>query len=207
MMEGMPTRENARLVLLRHGETEWSALGRHTGRTDLPLTERGEAQARAAGALLARLDLLDPFVLTSPRLRAVRTAELVGFGGSPVDDDLAEWDYGDYEGRTSAEIQRTDPGWTIWTGTVPGGETRAQVRARADRVLAAVDAVLPERDVLLIGHGHFSRSLIARWAEFDIVEGRRFAMNTAALSVLGFHHDARAVLAHNWIPTTEGAAP
>ncbi|MCP2296485.1 putative phosphoglycerate mutase [Nocardia amikacinitolerans] len=205
MMEGMSAHEDARLVLLRHGETSWSRERRHTSRTDLPLTERGERQAEAAGRLLAELKLRDPLVLTSPRQRAVRTAELAGCTATTVDDDLAEWDYGDYEGLTTPEIRETTPGWTIWTGTAPGGETAAQVRARADRLLAAVEPVLPERDVVLVGHGHFSRVLIARWAEFEVVEGRRFAMSTAAVSLLGYEHDARTIHAHNIVSTNEGA--
>ncbi|WP_327093401.1 acid phosphatase [Nocardia vinacea] len=214
----MSARDDARLVLLRHGETTWSSQRRHTGRTDLPLTERGEEQARAAGGLLGELKLRDPLVLTSPRQRAVRTATLAGLVASDslqvarnntalvVDDDLAEWDYGDYEGQTSVEIREHDPGWTIWTGVVPGGETAAQVSARADRVLASVEAALPDRDIVLVGHGHFSRALIARWAELDIREGRRFAMSTAAITVLGYEHDDRTILAHNLVPANHGAA-
>ncbi|MEV0295091.1 acid phosphatase [Nocardia sp. NPDC050710] len=196
--------DDARLVVLRHGETSWSSQHRHTGRTDLPLTERGEAQARAAGPLLAELRLRDPLVLTSPRQRAVRTAELAGLTGVEIDDDLVEWDYGDYEGLTTPQIRETAPGWTIFTGEVPGGESAAQVRDRADRVLTSVDPVLADRDVVLVGHGHFSRVLIARWAEFDVREGRRFAMSTAATTVLGYEHDARTILAHNLVPASNG---
>ncbi|MEV6338425.1 acid phosphatase [Nocardia vinacea] len=202
----MSARDDARLVLLRHGETTWSSQRRHTGRTDLPLTEGGEEQARAAGGLLGELKLRDPLVLTSPRQRAVRTAALAGLTDTVVDDDLAEWDYGDYEGQTSVEIREHDPGWTIWTGVVPGGETAAQVSVRADRVLASVEATLPDRDIVLVGHGHFSRALIARWAELDIREGRRFAMSTAAITVLGHEHDDRTILAHNLVPANHGAA-
>ncbi|MGW4330902.1 acid phosphatase [Nocardia sp. NPDC004573] len=196
----MSALDDARVVLLRHGETAWSTQRRHTGRTDLPLTERGEEQAVAAGRLLATLQLRNPLVRTSPRLRARRTAELAGLTGAVVDDDLAEWDYGAYEGLTTPQIRESVPGWTIWTGPVPGGETREQVRERADRVLAAVAAALPERDIVLVGHGHFSRALIARWAEFDIREGRRFAMSTGALTVLGYEHDVRAIRTHNLVP-------
>ncbi|MBF6469547.1 acid phosphatase [Nocardia beijingensis] len=196
----MSALDDARVVLLRHGETAWSTQRRHTGRTDLPLTERGEEQAVAAGRLLATLQLRNPLVRTSPRLRARRTAELAGLTGAVVDDDLAEWDYGAYEGLTTPQIRESVPGWTIWTGPVPGGETREQVRERAERVLAAVASALPERDIVLVGHGHFSRALIARWAEFDIREGRRFAMSTGALTVLGYEHDVRAIRAHNLVP-------
>ncbi|MFE5284250.1 acid phosphatase [Nocardia sp. NPDC056611] len=188
-----------RLVLLRHGETAWSAARRHTGRTDVPLTEIGEAQARAAGKLLYDLDLSNPLVLSSPRQRALRTAELAGLTGVIVDDDLVEWDYGEYEGLTTPEIQRMSPGWTIWTGEVPEGETDDQVRKRADHVLATVIPELATRDVVLVGHGHFSRALIARWAEFEVTEGRRFFLSTAAVTVLGHDHRARTVLAHNLV--------
>lgn len=201
----MSALDDARLVLLRHGETAWSVAHKHTGTTDLPLTEIGERQARAAGQLLAGLRLRDPLVLTSPRERAVRTAALAGFSETTVDADLAEWDYGDYEGRTTAEIRETAPGWTIWTGAVPGGESADQVRARADRVLAAVGPLLSERDIVLVGHGHFSRALIARWAELDLTEGRRFAMSTGAASVLGHEHEVRTLLAHNLVTTIDGA--
>ncbi|WP_460700626.1 acid phosphatase [Nocardia thraciensis] len=193
-----------RLVLLRHGETEWSRARKHTGRTDVPLTPLGEEQARAAGRLLGELTLRDPLVLTSPKQRAVRTAELAGLVGAEVDDDLVEWDYGDYEGITTAEIQQTVPGWTIFTGDVPGGESIAQVRSRADRVLATAEPALRIRDVVLVGHGHFSRALIARWAEFGVREGRRFFMSTGAITVLGHDHQARTVLSHNLVPTLDG---
>ncbi|GAA5041458.1 acid phosphatase [Nocardia callitridis] len=194
--------EHARVVLLRHGETSWSTQRKHTGRTDLPLTANGERQAAAARPLLAALGLRYPLVRTSPRQRARRTAELAGLTDTTVDDDLAEWDYGDYEGRTTADIRTTRPEWSIWTDTVPGGESAQSVRARADRVLAAADAALLERDVVLVGHGHFSRVLIARWARFDVCEGRRFAMSTAAISVLGYEHETRTIRAHNLVPTT-----
>jgi probable phosphoglycerate mutase len=205
MMEVMSALDDARLVLLRHGETTWSTQRRHTGRTDLPLTERGEEQARSAGQLLTELKLRDPLVLTSPRQRAVHTAALAGLTETTVDDDLAKWDYGDYEGLTTAQIRETVPGWTIWTGAVPGGETAEQVRARADRVLASVGPALPDRDIVLVGHGHFSRALIARWAELDLREGRRFTMSTGAVTVLGFEHDVRTILVHNLVPAPNGA--
>ncbi|QVI23687.1 acid phosphatase [Nocardia tengchongensis] len=188
-----------RLIVLRHGETAWSAARRHTGRTDIPLTEIGEAQARSAGTLLRGVDLSNPLVLSSPRQRALRTAELAGLTGVIVDDDLVEWDYGEYEGLTTPEIQRMSPGWTIWTGAVPEGESAEHVRKRADHVLATVIPELATRDVVLVGHGHFSRALIARWAEFEVVEGRRFFLSTAAVTVLGHDHHARTVLAHNLV--------
>lgn len=193
----------ARLVLLRHGETTWSRQRRHTSHTDLPLTPEGEAQARAAAPVLKSLELRDPLVFTSPRLRARRTAELAGLSPVHVDDDLVEWDYGDYEGITTAQIRETVPGWTVWTHPVPGGENAEQVGARADRALAKAEPILAERDVVFVGHGHFSRVLIARWAEFAVTEGRRFALSTGALSVLGFDHDARSIWGHNLTARTE----
>ncbi|MGM7645850.1 acid phosphatase [Nocardia sp. JW2] len=195
---------DARLVLLRHGETTWSAQRKHTSRTDLPLTELGEAQARAAGLVVKSLDLRDPLVFTSPRLRARQTAELAGLAEIHVDDELVEWDYGDYEGVTTAEIRETVPGWTVWTHPVPGGETAEQVGARADHVLDRAEPALADRDVVLVGHGHFSRVLIARWGEFAVREGRRFAMSTGAVSVLGYDHGAHTIWAHNLTHRTEG---
>ncbi|MFE3003333.1 acid phosphatase [Nocardia sp. NPDC059246] len=189
-----------RLVVLRHGETAWSAARRHTGRTDVPLTEIGEAQARAAGKLLYDMELRNPLVLCSPRQRALRTAALAGLPGVGGGDDLVEWDYGEYEGLTTPEIQQMSPGWTIWTGEAPEGETAEHVRKRADHVLATVIPELATRDVVLVGHGHFSRALIARWAEFEVIEGRRFFLSTAAVTVLGHDHQARTVLAHNLVP-------
>jgi probable phosphoglycerate mutase len=154
--------------------------------------------------LLTELKLSDPLVLTSPKQRAVHTAELAGLGPARVDDDLVEWDYGDYEGLTTPQIRQQTPDWTIFTGVVPGGESAGQVQARADRVLASVGPPLRERDVVLVGHGHFSRTLIARWCEFDVREGRRFFLSTAAITVLGHDHQARTVLVHNLVPTLEG---
>lgn len=202
-MDHMSELEHARLIVLRHGETTWSAQRKHTSITDLPLTERGEQQARAAGQLLTDLKLRTSLVYTSPRLRATHTAELAGLASAVIDTDLAEWDYGDYEGRTTAEIRETVPGWTVWTHPVPGGESAEQVRARADRVLSTVTEQLAERDVVLVGHGHFSRVLIARWCEFEVREGRRFAMSTGAVSVLGYDHGAATVRGHNLVPAEE----
>lgn len=199
-MVPMPGSESARVVLVRHGETSWSAQHRHTGRTDLPLTAAGERQATAAGPVVAGLGLRNPLILVSPRGRARRTAELAGLTGAEVEPELAEWDYGDYEGRTTPQIRTTDPGWTIWTGAVPGGESAAEIAARADRVLATTRAALPDRDVVLVGHGHFSRALIARWLGFPVREGRRFALATAGVSVLGYEHSDPTLWAHNLRP-------
>jgi probable phosphoglycerate mutase len=181
------------LWVVRHGPTEWSVAGRHTSTTDLPLLPEGEAAARDLGPRLAG----HPFdlVLTSPRLRARRTAELAGFPGADVDEDLAEWAYGDYEGVTSAEIQEQAPGWTIWTGTVPGGESAEQVGARLDRVVSRVRDV--EGDALVFGHGHALRALAARWLGLPVSEGRLLRLDTATVSVLGHEREDPVVLRWN----------
>jgi broad specificity phosphatase PhoE len=176
-----------RVWLVRHGETEWSRDGRHTGRTDIPLTEVGRAQAEALGRRLAghRFAL----ILTSPRSRATDTARLAGFGDlAESDPDLAEWDYGDLEGRRTDEIVREHPGWTIWTGPWPGGEAIEQVSARADRVVARCMAATASGDVLLFGHGHLLRVLAARWLNLPGASGRLFGLSTATVSVLGWEH-------------------
>jgi broad specificity phosphatase PhoE len=180
----------ATLVVVRHGATEWSRNGRHTGRTDLPLLPDGEDQARATGAVLAgrRFDL----VLTSPLSRARRTCELAGYGDvAEVDPDLLEWDYGEYEGVTSAQIRETVPDWTVFTGTCPGGETVDEVAARADRVIARVLAT--GGACAVFGHGHSLRVLAARWCELAPVEGRRFVLDTATYNLLGWEHESRTV--------------
>ena len=181
------------LWVVRHGQTEWSVAGRHTSTTDLPLLPEGEDAARELGPRLAG----HPFalVLTSPRLRARRTAELAGFPGAAVDEDLAEWAYGDYEGVTSAEIQEQAPGWTIWTGTVPGGESAEQVGARLDRIVARVRDV--EGDALVFGHGHALRALAARWLGLPVSEGRLLRLDTATVSVLGHEREDPVVLRWN----------
>lgn len=178
------------LVVVRHGATEWSESGRHTGRTDLPLVEAGRERASRLAAVLAGHDFA--LALTSPLQRARTTCELAGFADrAQVDDDLLELDYGAYEGRTTTDIRRDDPGWTLWTHPVPGGETLAQVGTRADRVIArALDA---DGDVVLFGHGHMLRILIARWCDLDPVEGRRFALGTATSNLLGWEHEYRTI--------------
>lgn len=174
-----------KVFLLRHGETEWSSSGKHTGRTDIPLTPRGERLAVAAGHTLAELRGTAPLIaLASPRDRARRTAELAGFTPA-VEPLLAEWDYGDYEGRTTPQIREHVPEWTVWTHPVPGGESAADVTARADALLARVTAELGRGDVLLAGHGHFGRALIARWLGLPVTEGVRFALDPAGITVLG----------------------
>lgn len=188
-----------RVVLLRHGETQWTATQQHTSRTDLPLTPHGENQARAAAPLLVGLALHDPLVLSSPRQRALRTAALAGLPTPQADNDLHEWDYGDYEGLTTEQIHRDVPTWSVFDDGAPGGESPDQVRARCDRVLAKVLPQLNTRDVVLVGHGHFSRVLLARWVELPVAEGRRFLLDTAAISVLGHERDVRVIVSHNLI--------
>jgi probable phosphoglycerate mutase len=179
--------------LVRHGETAWSRDHRHTSTTDLPLTEVGVQVAQRLAERLAGVGF--DLVLTSPRQRARRTAELAGFAAAEVDDDLVEWDYGDYEGITTAEIRETVPGWTVWTHPSPGGETAAQVTGRLDRVVARVRRV--EGRTLLFGHGHALRAFTARWLDQPVDEGRFFVLDTATLSVLGYERDTPALLRWN----------
>lgn len=181
----------ARMILLRHGETEWSANGRHTGRTDIPLTELGIRQARSLPGQLTELGLHDPLVLSSPRRRAVETASLAGLSPDRTVDDLAEWDYGDYEGLTTPEIRESVPGWTVFTAPCPGGESAQDVRRRADRLLAALPA---DRDAVLIGHGHFSRVLMARWLGAEVAAGAHFAMPAAGIAVLSYEHNTPQIV-------------
>lgn len=175
------------VFLLRHGETEWSLSGRHTGRTDIPLTERGRRLAVETGTLWRSLhaDAAPALVLCSPRSRARDTAELAGLTVNRVDERLTEWDYGDYEGLTTPQIRETEPDWTVWTGRCPNGETAQDVAKRADSVLADARTALSDGDVVLVGHGHFSRVLMARWIDQPATEGVRLAMDAAAWSVLG----------------------
>ena len=168
------------LWVIRHGETEWSASGRHTSSTDLPLTEEGERKAAAVGRLLARKTFA--LVLASPSRRAIDTCRLAGYSAL-ITPDLREWGYGAYEGLTTAEIQAENRGWTIWNGTPPGGESAEEVGARADRVIAA--ALAAEGDVALFGHGHMSRVLAARWLSMEPAGGRLFALSTGSVSILG----------------------
>jgi probable phosphoglycerate mutase len=173
------------LFLLRHGQTEWSVSGRHTGRTDIPLTSAGENQARSAGLTLSRLRKGPALVLTSPRQRAVRTAELAGLVVNETTEELAEWDYGDYEGITTARIRESVPDWTVWSHPIPGGETGEQVGARADKLLERVRTALADTEVILVGHGHFSRVLVARWLGLPVGAGVHFGLDPAGVSVLG----------------------
>ncbi|MCQ4124129.1 acid phosphatase [Rhodococcus erythropolis] len=193
----------ARVVLMRHGETEWARTGKHTGRTEVPLTPLGEMQATATGNRLRTLVLRNPMILTSPRLRAQLTGDLAGLPEERTWDALSEWDYGDYEGLTTPEIRATVPEWTVWTHPCPGGEQTDQIHARTDMVLSMVRSQLPERDVILIGHGHFSRALIARWLELPVTEGKRFALFPGAYTVLGYEHGASHLVHHNVPPLVE----
>jgi broad specificity phosphatase PhoE len=192
------------LILLRHGETEWSLAGKHTGRTDIPLTPRGEAAAAALAPVLAKRDIIA--VLTSPAQRAVRTADLAlgpAAAFAQQDPDLWEWDYGGYEGKTTAEIQERHPGWYLWRdGVIPGdadhpGESVEAVGARTDRVLARVWPLLNESDVALVAHGHVLRVLTARWLGLEPSSGRLFSLDTGTISLLGFEHDERVILSWN----------
>jgi broad specificity phosphatase PhoE len=176
--------------LIRHGETEWSRSGRHTSRTDLPLTRHGQEQAMALQDMLAASPP-PTLVLCSPRQRAVETATLAGLTVDEYTEDLSEWNYGAYEGLTSAQIHETDPQWSIWTHESPGGETIADITLRVDRVIAAVLAQLrtkPDGPVVIVGHGHLNRVVAARWLRCDATTGQLFSLGPAAPCVLGAEH-------------------
>ncbi|HUO30157.1 MAG TPA: histidine phosphatase family protein [Bryobacteraceae bacterium] len=176
--------------LIRHGETEWSLSGAHTGRTDIPLTATGERQAEELGHRLGGREFA--MVLTSPLGRARETCQLAGYGDvAQIEPRLREWDYGAYEGKTSAEIQQQVPGWTIWTSPVPGGETIDQVAARARGVIDRASAA--GGDVALFAHGHLLRILTTVWLGVPPTDGRLFALSTASLSVLGYERDTRVI--------------
>jgi broad specificity phosphatase PhoE len=171
------------LYLVRHGETEWSLSGRHTSRTDLPLTEQGNQEARKLAERLRAARIVRVF--TSPRLRAQQTCALAELTPvAEIEPELAEWDYGDYEGLRSVEIRKRQPGWNLFRDGCPNGETPAQVSDRADRFIARLRAL--DGDVALFTHGHFGCVLAARWIELPVFEGRRFLLGTAALCILGF---------------------
>jgi len=178
------------LWLVRHGETEWSLSGQHTGSTDVPLTENGRAQAKALGALLAARSFAR--VLSSPKSRALETCRLAGFGdGVETTDDLLEWDYGDYEGRRTVDIREERPGWTLFADGAPNGETAEQVATRVDRVIAT--AAGADGNIALFAHGHVLRVLTARWLGLRPQDGRLFALSTATLSVLGHERETRVI--------------
>ncbi|HEY6492208.1 MAG TPA: histidine phosphatase family protein [Trebonia sp.] len=213
------------LIVLRHGQTEWSASGRHTGRTDIPLTARGAADAAALAPVLARRLAGAPLaaVFISPAQRATHTAELAGLGrpGVPAradwpeprhDPDLWEWDYGGYEGITTPDIQRKRPGWSLWRdGIIPGnadhpGESVESVGERVDRVLKRVAPLLGDGNVVLVAHGHVLRVLTARYLGLPPVDGRLFRLDTGTVSSLGTEHDDPTVISWNVPPTGDDAA-
>jgi probable phosphoglycerate mutase len=189
------------VVLVRHGETEWTRTRQHTGKTDLPLDDEGRRQAAFVGRELAGRGF--GRVLTSPLRRARETCELAGFGEhAQVRPDLAEWDYGDYEGRTTADIHVERPGWSLWHDGVPGGESPDDVGRRADRVLEEVRTA--DVDTLIFGHGHQLRVLAARWLGLAPADGRLLVLNTASISVLGYERETAALL--RWNEPVEQAA-
>jgi probable phosphoglycerate mutase len=190
MAEALPT-----IYLARHGETEWSLSGQHTGLTDIPLTPRGERNARQLGARLAGLRF--PHVFTSPLKRAHRTCELAGFGAQAiVDPDLVEWDYGDYDGMTSADIQRQRPDWQLFRDGCPGGESVSDVGARADRVVARLRGLASH--ALVFSSGHFLRILGVRWCGLATAAGKCLYLSTAALSEVGYEHDLEEPVIRLW---------
>jgi len=186
---------NHRLVLLRHGETEWSRDRKHTSRTDLDLTAFGRDQAELAAWTLDRLELDNPLVISSPRKRALTTAALAGLTVDEVSPLLAEWDYGDYEGLTTHEIRTETPGWLLWTYGCPGGESVDQVSMRADQAVSYALEHMVERDVVFVGHGHFSRSVVTRWVEQPLREGARYGFGAASVAVCGFEYGLRQLSA------------
>ncbi len=199
-MRGRELKQNTIMIntkqkiwLVRHGETEWAVMGRHTGRSDIPLTNRGIMQAEALAVRLAAHSF--SMVLSSPLQRAVETCRLAGYGErAEFTDDLQEWDYGLYEGRTTRDIRSEQPCWTIWSGDPPGGETLAQVAERADIVIARVAAV--DGDSLIFAHAHMLRVIAARWLGLPPNAARLLMLGTASLSILGYEHENRVII--NW---------
>lgn len=189
----MSSAPRSELWLVRHGPTEWSEAGRHTSSTDLPLLPAGEDAAGRLAPTLA--DQSFALVLSSPLGRARRTAELAGFADAEVDADLAEWDYGEYEGLTTARIRESVPGWTVWSHPTPGGESAAEVAARSDRVVERVRAA--HGPVLAFAHGHSLRVLAARWLGLDATQGRLLRLDTATVSVLGWERETPAIARWN----------
>ena len=194
------------LILLRHGQTEWSLAGKHTGRTDVALTPQGVASAAALAPMLARRKIAAVF--TSPASRAVRTAQLAGLHAAKQDPDLWEWDYGGYEGMTTEQIRRQRPGWYLWRDGVMGGdaahpgESVQAVGARADHVLDRAAVSLPDGDVVLVAHGHVLRVLTARWLGLPPPDGRLFRLDTGTVSTLGTEHDQPVILTWNVPPAS-----
>ncbi len=185
------------LVIVRHGETEWSRSGQHTGRTDLPLLEEGREGARRLAPLLAEQQF--SLVLCSPMIRALDTCELAGLGSAAeIDARLREWDYGEYEGLTTPQIRESRPDWVLWRDGCPGGETPAEVGERADGLLARCAEL--DGDIALFAHGHILRVLTARWLEFPVAGGARFRLGPAAPGRLGYERDTTVLLAWNLPP-------
>jgi broad specificity phosphatase PhoE len=194
MSEALPM-----VYLARHGETAWSLSGQHTGRTDLPLTERGEQNARSLGERLKGVTFAK--VLTSPLQRASRTCQLAGFGAvAEADRDLPEWDYGQYEGKRTAEILAERPGWQLFRDGCPGGETPAEIGARADRVVSRIRAV--QGNVVIFSSGHILRVLAARWLGLAPAGGKYFLLSTASVSILGYEHDQTEPVIRLWNDTS-----
>jgi probable phosphoglycerate mutase len=192
------------ITLVRHGETEWSRSGRHTGRTDIPLTSMGRRQAVELGEMLHGRSFDAVFI--SPLSRASQTCELAGLGGLAEPwDDLREWDYGEYEGRRTVDVRQTDPTWTVWTHVIHGGESLAQVAARADRVIETL--VNHDGDVAVFAHGHVLRVLGARWCGLEAVAGRVLALATASISELGFEREIRVIRSWNQLCHLRGTEP
>ena len=194
----------AELLLARHGETEWSRSGRHTGRTDIPLTEEGLRRARALSSALGERSFA--LVLTSPLRRARETCEAAGLGAEALPrDELREWDYGDYEGLTSDQIRERRPGWSLWSDGCPNGEAAAGVGERADRVVAEARAA--DGNAIAFGHGHMLRVLAARWLGLPPESGRLFALVTGSLSELGYEHGAPVIVTWDLVPDERPPAP
>jgi broad specificity phosphatase PhoE len=186
-----------RVVVVRHGETEWSASGRHTSSTDLPLTDDGRRRAEGLAGALSEWTFA--VVLSSPLRRARETSEIAGFGSrAELDDDLREWGYGEYEGLTTPEIWERDPDWSLWRDGCPGGEQPSEVAARADRVLARLAAA--DGDGLVFAHGHLLRVLAARWVSLEAAFGARLALGAGAISALGHERDTRVIERWNEVP-------
>lgn len=202
------TSTDSAIYLLRHGQTEWSATGRHTSTSEVGLTEEGEQQARLAGGVLSalRATTVPPAkVICSPRDRAVRTAQLAGLTVDERDEQLAEWNYGEYEGLTTEQIQEKVPNWTVWSHPVPGGESVHDVHKRARSIVESARSILPRGDVVLIGHGHFLRVVVATWLGGEPGDGVRYALDPAAVTVLGHERGVEQIRALNVLPI-EGEA-
>jgi broad specificity phosphatase PhoE len=196
--------EPGKVVLVRHGETEWSASGQHTSHTDLPLLDSGRSEAESLAPLLARFTF--SLVLSSPMRRALDTCTLGGLRDRvEIDRDLMEWDYGDYEGISTPEIRKTVPGWRVWTHPTPNAETAGEVAARADRVIARCGPIIDRgEDVALFGHGHLSRVIAARWLGLPATDGRLFAMHAGSLSILGHERETPVIEMWNYAPHAFG---